>query len=118
MKEGPTDIMVSNVNDSNHGFFVCAKIQNYKVPLLVDTGASVTIISHKFKEKLSSMEKLHIKPVKLNLVTATGDRRPFLGKCWVDLSLGNQMLRHEVLIANIEQNGILGLDFMTRHAIE
>jgi hypothetical protein len=37
-----------------------------------------------------------LKPVNLNLVTATGETSAFLGKLNIDMNLGNNEFNHEV----------------------
>jgi hypothetical protein len=47
------------------------------------------------------------------LVTATGETSAFLGKLNIDMNLGNNEYNHEVLIGDIQNDGILGVDFLT-----
>ena len=54
-------------------------------------------------------------PVNLHLVTATGESSPFLGKAKIEIMLGTQKLLHDVLIADVKNDGILGMDFLTKH---
>jgi hypothetical protein len=83
--------------------------------MLVDTGASVTLLSEKFVNTLPNSMKPTLRPVNTNLVTATGESSPFCGQSEVSLSLGSNTFDHNLLIANISNNGILGLDFLERH---
>lgn len=53
--------------------------------MLVDTGASVTVLNKKIFEKLPPSSKSLLSPVKLNLVTATGETSAFIGKLSVDI---------------------------------
>lgn len=116
VQERPNEIVIS-INDDNNGLFVPITIGNVQVPLLVDTGATVTILSKEYLRKLDPFQELVIEPILLNMVTATGDKRPFYGKCCLDIVLGSQKLTHQFLIADIKQNGILGLDFITKHYV-
>ena len=54
-------------------------------------------------------------PVNLHLVTATGESSPFLGKAEVEITLGSQRLSHNVLFADVKNDGIIGMDFLTKH---
>ena len=54
-------------------------------------------------------------PVNLHLVTATGESSPFLGKAEVEIMLGSQRLSHNVLFADVKNDGIIGMDFLTKH---
>ena len=82
------------------GYFVCITIKNLPVLFLIDTGSNVTILGeHLFDQ----------------LLRGTGKITPFLGKANFELGIGNQHLRHTLLIADIENVGILGMDFLRTH---
>lgn len=53
--------------------------------------------------------------VSSSLVTATGDRTPFQGKCTVSFQIGNRQVKHDVLFADIQNEGIIGFDFLSKH---
>jgi len=53
--------------------------------------------------------------VNASLVTATGERSKFLGKCKVPLEMDGVIVHHEVCVADIQNEGILGFDFMSKH---
>ena len=68
------------VNDSwsrNEGLFVKVKVENENIAMLVDTGANVTLLSEKVVKKLQESSTIDIKPVNINLITATGESAPF-----------------------------------------
>jgi hypothetical protein len=46
------------------------------------------------------------------LVTATGETSPFIGQINVQISLGKKFYKHNVCIAAISNEGILGMDFL------
>ena len=79
--------------------------------LLCDTGASVSILRKSVVEQWSNQPK--IIPVNTRLLTVTGETVPFFGKANVDIKLGNKVFKTEMLIAEFQQDGILGMDFMT-----
>jgi dUTPase len=83
------------------------------VNILVDTGACVTVLKRDIFNKLPPSSQDMLKPVNLNLVTATGETSAFLGKLNIDMNLGNNEFNHEVLIGDIQNDGILGVDFLT-----
>lgn len=97
----------------DEGLFVSTKIQDFPVNMLVDTGASVTVINRKIFEKLPLSSQNLVTPVTLNLVTATGETSAFIGKFNVEIKIGSHIINHEVLIADIHNDGILGVDFLT-----
>ena len=54
-------------------------------------------------------------PVNTMLLTVTGESKPFKGKAVVQIRLGNCTFQHEVLFADITQDGILGIDFLMKN---
>ncbi|ESP02043.1 hypothetical protein LOTGIDRAFT_157184 [Lottia gigantea] len=53
----------------------------------------------------------------LHLVTATGEKRPFVGSCTVNITVGSFNFKHQFLIAEITQRVILGMDFLSKNSI-
>ena len=97
------------------GYFICITLGNLPVTFLIDTGSNVTIISKNFTEKLPSDTLQSIQPTNTQMLTVTGEVTPFLGKTELDMKIGKQTFKHTVLIADIENDGILGMDFLTSH---
>lgn len=95
--------------------FVKVRVRGEDIAMLVDTGASVTLLSEKFIESLPGTMTPIMKPVNTTLITATGESTPFLGQSKVSLSIGTETFEHDVLIANIQNDGILGLDFLEKN---
>lgn len=85
--------------------------------MLVDTGASVTIVSTQFSENLK-MEKPQITPVSIKFTSASSDAVPVSGECPIQISLENFQVTHKVLAADIQTPCILGLDFMTLNSCD
>ena len=94
------------------GYFVSAIVANMPLTFLVDTGSNVTILR---KDLLDFWRQEHfpnLTPVNIQLITATGECSPFHGKAKIEFSLGNQSLSHEILFADIKNDGVLGIDFL------
>ena len=83
--------------------------------MLIDTGSSVTIINKSIFEKVKSSNEIDIIPINLKFVTATGEVCKFMGKAKLNMKIGHLELKHEILIADIENEGILGVDFLSQH---
>ena len=97
------------------GYFICALLDNMPITFLIDTGSNVTILSKEMLQKLPSETNTLVEPSTLKMLTVTGEVTPFLGKMDLNLTIGTQKLKHNVLIADIENDGILGMDFLTAH---
>ena len=103
--EGPKIALRSK----EEGYFVPAIVAGMPLTLLVDTGSNV-----KCKDLLDVWPKEQdLIPVKMQLVTATGECSPFYGKAQIEFTLGNQKLSDEILFADIKNDGIIGIDFLT-----
>lgn len=88
---------------------------NKQTNTLVDTGASVIIVSTLFFEKLEAKEKPQLTSVFVKLTSASGDDIPIKEKCPIEISFNNFQVTHEVLVADITNLCILGLYFMTQN---
>ena len=66
-------------------------------------------------EKWPPETRPSLMPVNIHLVTATGESSPFLGKAEVEIMLGSQRLLHNVLFADVKNDGIIGMDLLTKH---
>ena len=97
------------------GYFVAGYIHGKSLALLVDTGSCCTILSKALFERWPQETRPSLTPVNLHLVTATGESSTFLGKAVVEITLGTQKLLHDVLFADVKNDGILGMDFLTKH---
>lgn len=100
------------------GYFVSACVQNMPLTFLVDTGSNVTILRKDLLESWSPETRPHLTPVNLKLVTVTGECSSFYGKSQVEITLGSQKLIHEILFADIQNDGILGIDFLNANRID
>ena len=80
--------------------------------MLIDTGSNVTIIKSSLLNLWPLTERPNIMPVNMTLVTATGEISPFLGKINASITLGSQTISHDVLLADINNDGIIGVDFL------
>ena len=110
--EGPVNEPVRSMDD---GYFVASSVQGKSLVFLVDTGSCCTILSKSLFDRWSPETRPNLTPVNLNLVTATGESIPSLGKAEIEISLGSQCLLHDVLFADIKNDGILGVDFLSKH---
>ncbi|KAK3108631.1 hypothetical protein FSP39_012081 [Pinctada imbricata] len=83
--------------------------------MLVDTGANMTLLSQTSFRNLDPMTAPVLEPANLNLITATGESSPCLGQCKMQIKVGSQVFEHNVIVADINNEGILGLDFLSAH---
>lgn len=92
------------------------RVHNEDIAMLVDTGANVTLLKNNCQSVKDLMQTSDIRPVNTSLVTATGESTLFHGQTNVTLSIRSKCYDHNVLVAIISNDGILGLDFQVKHA--
>lgn len=97
------------------GYFVCARVESIPVTFLVDTGSNVTILKKELLEQFPPDICQNVKPTNLKLLSVTGEVTPFLGEVTLGLEIGSQKVQQKILFADIKNDGILGMDFLTAH---
>ena len=84
--------------------------------MLIDTGSDACIISETLlRDWKPSSTKPEIRQIRKHLVTATGEIQPFSGVTTLQISVGNRTFNHEFLVADIQNDAILGVDFLLGH---
>ena len=100
------------------GYFIPALVANTPLTFLVDTGSNVTILRRDLLDSWPQQQQPSIIPVNTQLITATGECSPFHGKAVIDITIGSQTLKQEILFADIKNDGILGMDFLGNHSCD
>lgn len=97
------------------GMYIDATVnqQNYK--LLVDTGATLSIISNRVYSELSGANKPSIFASDQIIESANGGALIHYGKGCFDIKIGNKLCQTEATVADVKADGILGLDFLRAH---
>lgn len=86
--------------------------------MLVDTGAEVTVVSSRVYSQLPEHEKKKLRASKWRLRTASGSTLPVKGQMSLRLRTAQLAWPMTVLIAEIEEDGILGSDFLGEATID
>ena len=110
----PKTLLVGDVKQGTEGIFIAGKIENVKTSILIDTGSSATIISPELFDRL--MLSVNIKSSNIRLRSANGENIEVMGECSVNFVLGDVQVSHTVIVANIQNSCILGVDFMSKYA--
>ena len=113
--EGPKTIAMRHNWCTEEGYFVCAKVETLPLSFLMETGWNVSILNKHVLNQLSSEVCQSVQPTKTKLLSVTGEITPFLGKAVLNIEIGFQTLTQKFLFADIENEGILGMDFLTAH---
>ena len=98
------------------GLYVKASVEGMDASLLVDTGATVSVISKVVFETLSLTCKyplVHV--VQDELLAANGSPLEVIGRTRMGIAIGQSKLEQDFIVANVNVDGILGIDFLSKH---
>ncbi|XP_018648667.1 KRAB-A domain-containing protein [Schistosoma mansoni] len=91
-----------------------ARVQGIDIEVLLDTGASVSLIKSEFLGRLNRKVQQTRHPS--TLLTASGDPLKVNSKVWLDLMIDRHSFRHGFLVCpTLTWDMILGVDFMLEH---
>ena len=90
---------------------VLGQADNLPVKFLVDTGASITVISRANDDMTTSNPN----PVDFEVVQANGNPMPVMGQKVFEIMLGSLRVSHQVVVADVKDDANLGIDFLTKH---
>ncbi|MEW8548166.1 MAG: pol polyprotein, partial [Candidatus Thiodiazotropha sp.] len=97
---------------SNACWYFHAQVGDLDIPLLFDTGSTVSLISKEVYDNMSE-DKPTLTPVETTLLTANGSKLEILGQGIFKLKTEVKTYDWKFLVSNIEGNmGIIGQDFI------
>jgi transposase InsO family protein len=109
------NVEICKISKQSKSMRVQGHVQGVSVELLVDTGASCTLVSGEIFGKLPVEEVKIERVVGRKFQLADGTPLRTYGACQVNISLGTETVRHEVIGADISDPGIIGFDFLEAH---
>ena len=105
-------LMTGQLSHKEGSLTVNGDIEGVMCPMVVDTGSSVTVIR---PDLLSKQTLSRLRATNNVLKTATGETAEVCAKLRLWVRIGGTQVSHEVLVANISDRFILGLDFLMAH---
>jgi hypothetical protein len=94
------------------GLYVNVIIQGEKTKVLVDTGATVTLVSTRLYNKLSETVRPNLHTVKQTIMSANGTPLSVRGKSEFNFTIDKKTYHNDAVVTYIKVDGILGLDFL------
>ena len=91
------------------GMYVKASINGAAANLLIDTGATVTLVSSKL---FKTMSHASLSPSQRDILTANGETLHVFGKTMLDIQIDGFKCNNIAVVADINVDGIVGLDFL------
>lgn len=105
----------TNTVGSDADMFLKMDICGVMANLLVDTGATLTLISTDRLSKVSDNDKLVLKDMKRQILDAGGNCLRICGSGF-PAKCSTLDTRIKAVVADLGLNGILGIDFFERHS--
>ena len=102
-------LMAGQLSHKEGSLTVNGDIEGVICPMVVDTGANVTVVR---PDVLSEQTLSRLQVTNNVLKTATGETAEVRGKLRLGVKIGGTQVSHEVLVANISDTFILGIDFL------
>ena len=100
------------------GLYVSSKVERVGVRFLVDTGSNITILSPAVVAKIGPDRQPSLESVENHMILADGSAKPFRGRGTFELEMDGKRIRQEIWIADIELEGILGMDFVRKYGCQ
>ena len=106
---------VKNVADTEEDCpLVKGSVSGVDVTFLVDTGANITIVKPSVVSKIPASDRPNLEPVETSMRLADGSSLPFVGRGCSRIQIGNEQVVHEVWVAEMELDGIIGMDLIKK----
>ncbi|CAC5415767.1 unnamed protein product [Mytilus coruscus] len=102
----------------DNGFYTNGLIYGFPVNFLIDSGSTASILSIDVYEKLPSNVWCCLVPNKSEIFDVNGNKVFAIGSITLELKLGLEIFSQNFMICNINQNGILGQDFLLKEKLK
>ena len=115
MTEEEEQTRVGSSQDPNRkGLFLEGKINGQPLKLLIDTGATNTLISDKVFDQIEDNRRPELLPVTSVVLQADGTPLRTRGTSRLEVQIGDSLVTTMVTVASLKNEGILGLDFLVQ----
>ena len=103
------------VASKSSGLYLDCKVNSVPSEFLVDTGATLSILSIKAWDVLSQNSSMMLQPFQSEVYTASGNPIDVKGKVQVMVDVNGIQCLTEMVVADIDVDGLLGLDFLKKN---
>ncbi|XP_063431167.1 uncharacterized protein LOC134713784 [Mytilus trossulus] len=104
------DVVVSASGDAV--MFVELKIQDVPVKFVIDTGATRTLVTSKVYDSIPDLCRPHLSETRSQIKSVSDKYLSLRGKGSFKMDFGKEKFTSEAVVADLQVDGILGLDFM------
>lgn len=95
------------------GIYISGSVEGVEVDWTTDTGASRSIISKRTFDKIPSNKRPKLKRSN-SLTSVNGEPLKEFGKAIFEIQLDNETFQEEIIVAEIEDQALLGLDILLK----
>ena len=116
---GPGFVQSHGAYDTEFAFFVWGKFQPHglDIMMLVDTGASISVLPSDFYNSIPEEFRPTLQPVKIVIEVGNGGRLQHDGVCRLKFDLGDFTFDHEFFVCKDSTHAILGNEFLVHYGI-
>ena len=104
----------SHVDEKSRGLYLPGFLGGSRVMWLIDTGAARSVLSFEVYNSLPASVKFSLSSENSAIALANGQQAKTYGVGHVVMRLGNSEFQMHVIVAEIEDEGILGMDFLSQ----
>ncbi|CAC5359449.1 unnamed protein product [Mytilus coruscus] len=106
-------VVVSASKDA--GMFVELDIQDVPVKFMIDTGATLTLVSTRVYDLIPDLRRPHLGETKSQIKSVCDNYLSLRRKGSFKLDFGKEEFISEAVVTDLQVDGILGLDFMKKN---
>ena len=104
----------SQVSNKLRGLYLPGFVGGTRVMWLIDTGAARSILSFKIYNSLPASAKFSLSSANSAIALADGQQAKTHGLGHIVVRLGTKEFEMHVIVAEVEDEGILGMDFLSQ----
>lgn len=94
-----------------NGIYLNGKLEDIMIFFTIDTGAVKSVISKRIYDKIPTLQRPALEKSSI-LTTVNGDPLVEFGKALLKIKLSNVELNFEFIVADIQDDGFIGIDFL------
>ncbi|VDI38235.1 Hypothetical predicted protein [Mytilus galloprovincialis] len=98
----------------NNALYVNARVDSIPTACLIDTGSTITVLDARKFHQIPEADRPVLRETS-RLKMADGSIVRPLGKAEFIFDIGSKTIKHEMTVADIESQVILGFDFLSKH---
>ena len=107
---------ITGEREWDNGFYTKGCINQVPIDFLIDSGSTSSILSHRAYTKIPEEHRPPLNKVLTNVHDASGNKISTLGDFQANIELGQHEFPLTFLVCHIDQEGIIGQDFLLKYA--